>query len=74
VRDDVSKTGAGFKRVVTHNREYLNSTEFGKVEEFWIQSTDKTRVHAFMFLPPKFSPRKKYPAVALCAWRPARAV
>jgi len=63
VCSDVAKPAASFKAVLRHNRNYLNSTELGKVEEFWIQSTDKTRVHAFMFLPPKFSPRKKYPAI-----------
>ncbi len=55
--------GAAFTRVLRHNVEYLNSIETGKVQEFWISSTDKARLHAFLFTPADFSPRKKYPAV-----------
>jgi len=63
VCDDVTKKDARFRKVLTHNREYLNSIDVAPVQEFWIPSTDKTRVHAFMFTPPSFSPRKKYPAI-----------
>lgn len=62
VCDNVQKS-ADFRCVLRHNEEYLNSIDIAKVQEFWIPSTDKTRVHSFLFTPPDFSPRKKYPAI-----------
>ncbi|NUO19011.1 S9 family peptidase [bacterium] len=63
VCDDITRKGATFRRVLSHNREYLNSAAFAKVQEYWVSSTDKTRVHTLMFTPADFSPRKKYPAI-----------
>ncbi|MCB1060271.1 MAG: S9 family peptidase [Calditrichaeota bacterium] len=60
---DISKRGATFRKILTHNQDYLKSIETSKVMDVWVPSTDKTRVHTFVFTPPNFSPRKKYPAI-----------
>ncbi len=61
--EDISKKGARFHKLLTHNHDYLNSIETSKVQEVRVPSTDGARVHTFVFTPPNFSPRKKYPAI-----------
>ncbi|MCB9357727.1 MAG: S9 family peptidase [Calditrichaeota bacterium] len=61
--EDISKKGASFRKVLAHNAEYLKSVQLSKVLDVKIPSTDGAKVHTFVFLPPDFSPRKKYPGV-----------
>jgi dipeptidyl aminopeptidase/acylaminoacyl peptidase len=47
------------------NAELLNSHALMALEDFYVTSADKSRVHAFMVKPPDFDPSKKYPTLFL---------
>jgi dipeptidyl aminopeptidase/acylaminoacyl peptidase len=56
------KTGVA----LTHlNDAVLGSAVLTQLDDFWVDSTDKTRVHAFVVKPPNFSESRKYPVLVL---------
>jgi dipeptidyl aminopeptidase/acylaminoacyl peptidase len=51
---------------LTHlNDAVLAGASLTPLEEIWVESADKTRVHAFVLKPPDFSPFRKYPVLLL---------
>ena len=59
-----SSGGAGVP--LTHlNDAVLSNAALTPLEEMYADSSDKTRVHAFIVKPPDFSPTKKYPVLFL---------
>jgi dipeptidyl aminopeptidase/acylaminoacyl peptidase len=51
---------------LTHlNDAILSSSSLRALDEFTVESSDKTRVHAFELKPPDFSPARKYPVLFL---------
>ena len=56
--------GAGV--ALTHlNDSILSNAPLAALENFWVDSPDKTRVNAFVVKPPNFSPTRKYPVLFL---------
>lgn len=47
------------------NREFADGLMLGKVESLTVTSNDGTKVHGFVVLPPRFSPKRRYPLVML---------
>lgn len=45
------------------NAELLKELDLPRLEEFWFEGADRTRVHGFIQKPPGFEPGKKYPVV-----------
>ncbi len=59
-----SAGGAGV--ALTHlNDGVLAGSALQPLEEAWVESTDKTRIHAFIVKPPGFRESEKYPVVFL---------
>lgn len=52
------------------NAEFLNQFKKVKVEERWIESVDKSKVHCWIVYPPDFDPNKKYPLITYCQGGP----
>jgi dipeptidyl aminopeptidase/acylaminoacyl peptidase len=47
------------------NEPILNGHSLTALEEFWVDSTDRTRVHSFLVKPPNFQAGRKYPVLML---------
>jgi dipeptidyl aminopeptidase/acylaminoacyl peptidase len=61
----VSSTG-GEQTPLTHlNDAVLSAHQLTPLEEFWVESTDGTRVHSFVVKPPNFQANRKYPVLML---------
>ncbi|MFB0565262.1 MAG: prolyl oligopeptidase family serine peptidase [Candidatus Aminicenantaceae bacterium] len=45
------------------NEELLEELELPRLEEFWFEGAENTKVHGFILRPPGFDPKKKYPVV-----------
>jgi len=56
------------------NKEILAQLEMGKVEERWVTTTDNKQMLVWVIYPPKFDPKKKYPALLYCQGGPQSAV
>jgi dipeptidyl aminopeptidase/acylaminoacyl peptidase len=52
-----------FRKLITFNRDYFAARELGAVKEVHFKSGDGWPLQGWVFLPPRFSPRKKYPAI-----------
>jgi dipeptidyl aminopeptidase/acylaminoacyl peptidase len=50
-------------RVTDVNRELFREIQIGLPQQVWFKSYDGTRVHGWILHPPKFNPRRKYPAI-----------
>jgi dipeptidyl aminopeptidase/acylaminoacyl peptidase len=58
--------GGGSVRALTHfNDAFLAGFALPKFEEFWVESTDATRVHSFLLKPAGFDQNKRYPVLFL---------
>lgn len=61
-----ANSGGGTGVAMTHlNDALLSSVTLTPLEEMWVDSADKSRVHSFIIKPPGFVPTRKYPAVVL---------
>ena len=61
-----TSSSGGAPVALTHlNDDLLSSYSLGKLEELWVEATDKVRIHSFILKPPDFQPRRKYPVVFL---------
>ncbi len=61
-----ANSGGGTGVALTHlNDALLASAALTPLEEMWVDSDDKSRVHSFIIKPPNFSPARKYPVVFL---------
>ncbi len=59
-----SAGGAGV--ALTHmNDALLAGVTLTPLEELWVDSADKSRIHSFVTKPPNFAPTRKYPVVFL---------
>ncbi len=47
------------------NEDLLSSYSLNKLEELWVESTDKVRIHSFVVKPPDFHASRKYPVIFL---------
>lgn len=56
------------------NKDLLAKLEMGKVEERWVTTTDNKQMLVWVIYPPKFDPKKKYPALLYCQGGPQSAV
>lgn len=56
------------------NQELLNQLSMGRVEERWIETTDKQKLHSWVVYPPNFDPTQKYPALLYCQGGPQNTV
>ena len=59
-----SSGGAGVP-LTRLNDSILSNASTRPLEDFWVDSSDKTRVNAFVVKPPDFSPSRKYPVLFL---------
>src|SRR3984893_119784 len=56
----------GTPLALTHlNNAVLSQYEMTPLEDFWVESSDKTRVQSFVVKPPNFNPNQKYPVLLL---------
>ena len=56
----------GALRALTHfNEALLAGFALPKLEEFWVESADATRIHYFLLKPPGFDQSKRYPVLFL---------
>ncbi len=55
------------------NKHILDQLEMGKVEERWVTTTDNKQMLVWVIYPPKFDPKKKYPALLYCQGGPQSA-
>jgi dipeptidyl aminopeptidase/acylaminoacyl peptidase len=61
-----ASSGGGAGVALTHmNDALLNSVALTPLEELWVDTADKARVHSFIIKPPNFTPGRKYPVVFL---------
>jgi dipeptidyl aminopeptidase/acylaminoacyl peptidase len=61
-----ANSSGGTGVALTHlNDALLAGTTLTPLEELWVDSPDKTRVHSFIVKPPNFSPSAKYPVLFL---------
>jgi dipeptidyl aminopeptidase/acylaminoacyl peptidase len=61
-----ANSGGGTGVALTHiNDGLLASVALTPLEELWVDSADKSRVHSFIVKPPNFSPARKYPVLFL---------
>ena len=55
---------AGASRCLTRfNRSWLDRVDLGQVEEVWFKGGDGNRLQGWIARPPRFSPRRRYPAI-----------
>jgi dipeptidyl aminopeptidase/acylaminoacyl peptidase len=47
------------------NEGILARSSLSRLEDFWVDSTDRARVHSFLLKPPEFDASKKYPVLFL---------
>lgn len=61
-----ANSGGGTGVALTHiNDALLASAMLTPLEELWVDSADKSRVHSFVVKPPNFSAGRKYPVLFL---------
>jgi dipeptidyl aminopeptidase/acylaminoacyl peptidase len=61
-----ASSSGGTGVALTHiNDSLLNNSTLRPLEEMWVDSPDKTRVHSFVVKPPGFSESRKYPVLFL---------
>ncbi len=60
-----SSTGGAGVPLTRLNDSLLSNSSLTALENFWVDSSDKTRVNAFVVKPPNFSPAQKYPVLFL---------
>jgi dipeptidyl aminopeptidase/acylaminoacyl peptidase len=56
------------------NKGILSQLKMGKVEERWIETTDKKQMLTWVIYPPDFDPAKKYPTLLYCEGGPQSTV
>ncbi len=56
------------------NREILDRTPMGEVEERWVTTTDGKEMLVWVIYPPNFDPNREYPALLYCGGGPQSAV
>jgi dipeptidyl aminopeptidase/acylaminoacyl peptidase len=61
-----ASSGGGSPVALTHlNDALLAQYSLPALEDFWVDSADKTRVQSFVVKPPNFQPNRKYPVLFL---------
>ncbi len=61
-----ASSGGGAPVPMTHlNDAVVESYQLTPLEEFWVDSLDKTKIHSFVVKPPGFQAGRKYPVVFL---------
>lgn len=61
-----ASSGGGTPSALTHlNDALLAGYALTPLEEFWVDSADKTRIQSFVVKPPNFDPNRKYPVLML---------
>jgi len=61
-----AESSGGAPVALTHlNDSLLSQYNLPPLEEFWVESTDKTRIQSFVVKPPNFDPARKYPVLFL---------
>jgi dipeptidyl aminopeptidase/acylaminoacyl peptidase len=61
-----ASSSGGTPLALTHlNDALLGGYALTPLEEFWVDSTDKTRIQSFVVKPPNFDARRKYPVLML---------
>jgi len=50
-------------QLTQHNRELLENTAMGRVEQRWVPTTDGQRMLVWVIYPPDFDPNRTYPAL-----------
>jgi dipeptidyl aminopeptidase/acylaminoacyl peptidase len=59
-------SSGGTPVALTHlNDALLSQYQLTPLEDFWVESSDKTRVQSFVVKPPNFNPNQKYPVLLL---------
>lgn len=59
----MSAAGGEATQLTFTNAELLKELDLPRLEEFWFEGADRTRVHGFIQKPPGFDAGKKYPVV-----------
>lgn len=59
----IPSSGGEATQLTYTNSKFLEELELPRLEEFWFEGAEKTKVHGFIQKPPGFDPNKKYPVV-----------
>jgi len=70
----INEENGELKQLTFSNKKVLDNIEMGKVEERWVNTTDNKKMLVWVIYPPKFDPKKKYPALLYCQGGPQSAV
>jgi len=70
----INEDNGDIKQLTYTNKAVLDGIEMGKVEERWVTTTDNKKMLVWVIYPPKFDPKKKYPALLYCQGGPQDAV
>ncbi len=70
----IEENNGNIKQLTFINKDVLDNIEMGKVEERWVKTTDNKDMLVWVIYPPKFDPKKKYPALLYCQGGPQSAV
>ena len=70
----INEENGMLKQLTNTNKSVLDGIEMGKVEERWVTTTDNKKMLVWVIYPPKFDPKKKYPALLYCQGGPQDAV
>lgn len=62
------------KELSFENVDLLKQINMGRVEERWIETTDKKQMLTWVVYPPNFDPTKRYPAILYCQGGPQNTV
>jgi len=70
----ISESDGKITQLTYTNKDALDKLELAKVEERWVTTTDNKQMLVWVIYPPKFDPKKKYPALLYCQGGPQSAV
>lgn len=70
----VNKSDGTQVQLTQVNAPVLESTEMGRVDQRWVETTDGKQMLVWVIYPPGFDPDKKYPALLYCGGGPQSAV
>lgn len=66
----VSLKDGSFEQLTHENDDVLSRVKSPKIEQRWITTVDKKKMHTWVVYPPDFDPNKKYPAILFCLGGP----
>ena len=70
VTPPVKKQGTQIKQITFENKQILDQLTFGKMEQYWVPTTDGKKELVWVMLPANYEQGKKYPTLLFCEGGP----